>query len=191
MTSIPSKKTDLSNISQSTYVQERGLVHRARNREDEGSGLWISSWFRLLSLHLPWGKRENGHRGGPEDVHFYSCIWNKTMGCFLQAISYLCLQTVPSEYTVKARARFTAYLCTHYQHRVWCSMRHLNITADTVSKKIKFLAQKQWQRLKVCQDKNHSSLPSKWTKLWKNQLTPTHIPEMNPRHTIHLLLITA
>lgn len=96
MTSIPPKKTDLSNISQSTYVQERGLVHRARNREDEGSGLWISSWFRLLSLHLPWGKRENGRRGGPEDVHFYSCIWNKTMGCSLQAISYLFLQTVPS-----------------------------------------------------------------------------------------------
>lgn len=96
MTSSPSKIPDLNNISQSTSVQERGLVHRARNREDEGSILWISSWFRLLSVHLAWETRENGSRGGSDDVRFHSCTWSKTVGCFLQAISYLFLQTVPS-----------------------------------------------------------------------------------------------
>lgn len=96
MTSSSSMKPGLNNISQSIQAQKRGLVHRARNREDQGSGLWISSWFRLLSVYLAWRTRENRSGGGPEDVHFLSCIWNKTMGCFLHAFSHLSLLTVPS-----------------------------------------------------------------------------------------------
>lgn len=56
MTSSLSKIPDLNNISQSTSVQERGLVHRGRNSEEERSSLWISSWFRLLSVHEGQGK---------------------------------------------------------------------------------------------------------------------------------------
>lgn len=93
MTSSLSKIPDLNNISRSTSVQERGLVHRGRNREEERSSLLISSWFRLLSVHEGQGKMGVG-----EDQK--TCISipvpGTTMGCFLQAISHLFLQTVPS-----------------------------------------------------------------------------------------------
>lgn len=77
---------------------------------------------------------------------------------------------INSEYTVKARAHFIPCICAHYQHWLWC--RHLNNTADTVPKSTQFLAQKQRQRLKVCQDKSHSSLPSKWTNYGRFNLHP-------------------
>lgn len=31
-------------------------MHKARGREDEGSGLWVSSWLTLLSVHPPPGR---------------------------------------------------------------------------------------------------------------------------------------
>lgn len=49
-------KTGLNSISESMHVCKRGLMHKARGREDEGSGLWVSSWLTLLSVHPPPGR---------------------------------------------------------------------------------------------------------------------------------------
>lgn len=120
-------------------------------------------------MHLAQGTGESRSRRGPEDVHFHSCIWNKTMGCFFKQFHTFCSKPSPSispstQIIVSKQGQFhTMHLCS-LSGSIWCSMRHLNITADTVSKRIKFLAQKQWQRLKACQNKSHSSLPSKWTR---------------------------
>ena len=51
--------------------------------------------FTLLSVHPRPGRRGNGSRQGLVDVHFHSCICNKTACVLLQVISYLCVQIIP------------------------------------------------------------------------------------------------
>jgi len=71
-------------------------------------------------------------------------------------------------------------------------MKHLNITSDTVPKKQKnHLSQKHQQRLSICQNKGHSSSPSKWTNYRWITLHSPNMTVMDPRHTVQLLLIVA
>lgn len=153
-------------------------MHRARDREDEGRGLCVSSWFTLLSVHPLPGRRENGSRQGT-DVHFHSCICNKTTVCsFANHFTPLCpnhplTSHINLNYTVKARAHFIAcILCSlsasgmigyeASKHHLWHSTQETEL----------FLSQKHQQRLKICQNKGHSSLPSKWTNYGRTTLHP-------------------
>lgn len=107
-------KTGLNSISESMHVCKRGLVHKARGREDEGSGLWVSSWLTLLSVHPPPGRRENGSRRGPRDRNFY-CICNKTFASNFTPwyLNHHLPSPINSDYAAKATACFIACICAH------------------------------------------------------------------------------
>lgn len=194
-TTLPTK-TGLNSHSQSTYVWKRGLVHRARNREDKGSGLWVSAWFALLSGHPPPGRRENGSRQGPGDIHFCSCICNKTIGVFFCKSFYTLVS--------KSSPPLTHQLKLHYQSKGIFHSMHLcllyasgmiwGIWTSPLTQYLKtriIFITKAPTKIKGLPKYRPLQFTIEMNQWWKNHLTPAHITEMDLRNTVQLLLITA